>query len=128
MSMADKNGRLTPIVTTKYGEFFALRPNSYRESSFPATIGTHTRIAIDPQGAFAMAFIEKWGMVAALPDGEDSSGRAKLRLATVDETVGRACDMAEKAYAEFERRGWFTLLPSMAELTDAVKDKENGND
>ena len=43
---------------------------------------------------YAGAMIERWGMVAACPDGEDSSGRSKLRLATPEELVDRAYAVA----------------------------------
>ena len=59
----------------------------------------------------AQSFIERWGMLLCDSDGEDSAGRQKLRLMLADEVVARACQMAEIAWQEFERRGWLLTLP-----------------
>jgi len=59
----------------------------------------------------ARAFIERWAMVVAVPDGEDSAGRQKLRMLTTDELVAKACDVAETFSREIERRGWLVELP-----------------
>ena len=60
---------------------------------------------------FATGFIEKFGCVACVPDGEDSSGKQAFRLATPSEMVDRACETAQRLYAEFEFRGWLTEVP-----------------
>lgn len=73
----------------------------------------------------AAMFIERWGMVSGIQDGEDSAGRAKLRLATTDEVVGRACDMAALAMQEFEKRDWLTQAPSIDEAKEMLQDREN---
>ena len=65
--------------------------------------GLHASMAID--------FIVRWGMVAAVPDGEDSAGRSKSRLATPDELINRACEVSEIAVREFEKRDWLLNLP-----------------
>lgn len=59
----------------------------------------------------ALAMMERWGMVAGVPDGEDSAGRQKLRLATSEELVSRACEVADMAYAAFAERGWTLDIP-----------------
>lgn len=63
----------------------------------------------------ATVMAEKWGMVAAMPDGEDTAGRAKLAPASPAQVVERACTTAELLCAEFERRGWLIDLPSPEE-------------
>lgn len=123
-----KTARFTPILKTAHAEFFAVRPSRYGETQFPVGVGHHNTTAFDPRATFATSCIEKWGMVAAMVDGEDSSGRTRARVATPDEIVSRACDIAEKAYAEFERRGWAHAIPPISELIDKMKDTENGND
>ncbi len=65
----------------------------------------------EPEATFAMQMLERWGMVAAMDDGEDSAGRQKIRVATPEELVWRACTVAEVAFAEFDRRGWMLKLP-----------------
>lgn len=64
------------------------------------------------EARMATAFIERWGMVAARPDGEDSAGRQKLSLLTPEELVGRACATAKLACQEFEKRGWMLHVPA----------------
>ena len=53
------------------------------------------RYAVDWATNFAAAFIERWGMVAAMPDGEDAAGRSKLRLMSPQELVDRAYETAD---------------------------------
>lgn len=64
----------------------------------------------------ATILIEKWGLVAGEPGGEDSAGRAKLKLMEPAEIVSRACTTADLAYSEFEKRGWFVETPTLAEI------------
>ena len=70
-----------------------------------ATRGMYTvaRLATDMAARFAL--------VAALPDGEDSAGRQKLRMATPDELASRACGIAHSLWVEFENRGWLFDIP-----------------
>lgn len=70
----------------------------------------------DNEARFAMAFIERWGMVAAMPDGEDSSGRAKVRLATPDELVDRAFKTARIAFVRARIDGLMVQLPDLNEV------------
>jgi hypothetical protein len=44
------------------------------------------------EARLAATLMERWGMVAGEPDGEDSAGRAKLRLSTPQELAQRACE------------------------------------
>jgi len=74
------------------------------------TIHKHT--VLDTRAECAIEMLIKWGMVAEVPDGEDSAGRFKLKLMPVDELVQRACETADKAFREFEKRGWTLEIPS----------------
>lgn len=71
------------------------------------------------EARMAIAFVERWAMVAAEPDGEDSSGRQKLRRMTPDEIVNHACQTATLLWAQFERFGWLTDIPSPEEAKKA---------
>lgn len=75
------------------------------------------------EARFAMACIERWGMVAAEVDGEDSAGRSKLRRLTVEEIVTHACDTAQCAYEEFETRGWILSLPGYEEIREQAEER-----
>lgn len=59
----------------------------------------------------------RWGCVAAEPDGEDSAGRSRMRLATPDEVAARACNTAAALWAEFEARGWIVSIPDPAPVS-----------
>lgn len=56
----------------------------------------------------ALHFVEKWGAISAVPDGEDSSGRQKLRLQTPAELVERATETAALLYSKLRELGWMT--------------------
>lgn len=70
------------------------------------------RTVPEAQAQYAMSLMKHFGIVAGTPDGEDSSGRQKLRLATPKEIVERACTIAELAFQEFENRDWLLDLPA----------------
>lgn len=70
---------------------------------------------------FATGFIEKFGCIACVPDGEDASGRQAFRLATPREMVDRACRTAQLLYEAFEDNGWLTEVPEV--VVDDTKDE-----
>ena len=70
------------------------------------------------QAGLAASFCEKWGLVMGEPDGEDSAGRQRLRLMSVENVVERACAMASLLWEEFERRGWLLEVPIPKEPED----------
>lgn len=59
----------------------------------------------------AASIAERFALVAAMPDGEDSAGRQKLRLPSAEECAARSCDLAESLWSEFVKRDWITSLP-----------------
>src|SRR5687767_8846104 len=63
------------------------------------------------QGELARDLISRFAIIAATPDGEDSSGRQKLRLMTEEECVDRAVHIAALAWEEFRERGWIVDIP-----------------
>ena len=71
----------------------------------------------------AMVLLEKWGPVCAMPDGEDSAGRAKSRAMTPAETVKHAFDIAAEAMRVARERGLMIALPDLNEI-NAEKDAE----
>jgi hypothetical protein len=72
----------------------------------------------DDTANLALLFLEKWGLVAAMPDGEDSAGRSKLRLPTTQELVGRAFDIAQEAMRVTRQRGHMVDLPDLAAVNE----------
>ena len=64
----------------------------------------------------ACALIEKWGMVVCdTSNGEDSAGRARMRLMKPGEVVDRACATADIAIDRMHELGWFTAMPAPKE-------------
>lgn len=72
----------------------------------------------------AAEIAEKISLVAGVPDGDDSSGRQKLRLATPEEVGARACNIALSLWNEFDRRGWISDIAPPRRLTQAEVDAE----
>lgn len=122
------NGKsYTPAASGGGWDVHALRTD-FGTSRKPVEVMIHERKTPDNRARLAMQCIERWAMVAGEVDGEDSAGRSKLRRMTAEELVGHACDAAERAFSEFEKRGWLIEVPSYPDLVDSVKDRENGND
>ena len=85
----------------------------------------HARQYPTDEARFMMAIIERWAMVAATPDGEDSAGRAKLGNLPIEEMVTRAANVAERSFKELESRGWLIQIPSLAQCEEDVKERED---
>jgi hypothetical protein len=85
-----------------------------RYSGLPQMIH-HDSSPPDRVARLAIVMIEKWGITAAKPDGEDSSGRAKLAMLPVDEMVARAFETAELVYKVAAERGHLLQGPTWAE-------------
>ncbi len=81
----------------------------------------------DGRAQLAFAMIQNWGVVAAMPDGEDAIGRAKWALLPVNDLVSRAFASADAAYAEAASRGWLVDIPGPGECDEIAQDLENGN-
>jgi hypothetical protein len=99
----------------------------YREgypNSLPRVLH-HITESPTSEARFAMAILERWAMVSAREDGEDSSGRQKLRLLPVEEVVNRACDIAETAYGVFRARDWMLTVPTIEDINEAVSKRED---
>lgn len=75
------------------------------------------------EAKLAMSCIERWGMVAGMPDGEDSSGRAKLGLMPPDELVERAFDVAHLAFSEMRKRQLVLNVPTLDEADNIVANR-----
>lgn len=128
--MTEKNGsaaRHEPIASAGKTEFIVTRKSRYADGP-PVQVMMHHREMPDERARFALACIERWGMISCQTDGEDTAGRQKVRLMTSDEIVSRACEVSELAFEAFQRRGWLAEIPSYADLVDSVKDHENAND
>ena len=83
--------------------------------------GTKSKIVVQ--------LISRWGMISCIEDGEDSSGRAKVRLATEEELVKRAFKIADLMFNELEMRDWLVQTNTFETMDQAVEniieEKEN---
>jgi len=93
-------------------DFFSELRNPEREEYFG--------IRMNGVGMLAFELVKHFGTVAATTDGEDGASRAKLRLQTPEEVVGRAWDIAEAFYADGAARGHFKPAMTAAELEGEV--------
>lgn len=71
-------------------------------------------LALNHKAEIARSLVERWGTVAATPDGYDRAGRQMLRLQTPQELVDHACATAELLVNEFRRWNWLLVLPAPA--------------
>ncbi len=100
-------------MTTQVGIFDEYGRNSMRK------LVVHDTEHPGMEARLALVLIERWGMVAGEPDGEDSTGRAKLKLSTPEQVIDRACSTAALALEAFRARGWMVDGPDIAELHKA---------
>lgn len=85
-----------------------LEREDYRGGTEPTVA---TKLKADPRGDLVISLVSHWGVIAAIPDGEDSAGRVRLRLQTPEELVSRACAVAEAVFAAMEEREWLVHIP-----------------
>lgn len=95
-------------------EIEIVKPDRYEKHP---SIRKHETELLELEAKVTLEFVTKWGMVAGMPDGEDSSGRAKQRLATPEEVVDRACTVTELLFAEIrKRKDWIVSIPNTEEI------------
>lgn len=73
----------------------------------------------------ATGLVERWGLVAAAPDGVDDSGRQKMRRQTPGELTAEACETAALLWKEFETRGWLVEIPLPVKRVKKEKEEED---
>lgn len=87
-------------------------------------IMVHETEYLDQRARTAVSFVEKWGMALCEFDGEDSAGRQKMKVASCDSVVKRACEMTDLLFYEFRNRGWITDMPTYAEVDEKHENSE----
>lgn len=99
-------------------------PREYDYDTPAPKIEINERERLTLESILAVGFIEKWGMVAGEPDGEDSAGRAKLRLSTPEEVVARAFKMAELTVQTARDKGLVLITPSFVDMDEAAAQRK----
>jgi len=98
----------------------------YKDNEKAEILITKTE-ALTAEASMAMLLIERWGLVAAEIDGEDTSGRQKIRRLVPKELVDQACDTAKIAFESFRERGWVAKLPTLTEAKAIVARDEDAH-
>ena len=78
------------------------------------------------EARFAMELMTRQSIHQIATDGEDTAGRQKVSILGPVGTARRACDIADAAFVEFRAREWLDPVPTLAELADQIKNRENG--
>lgn len=85
-------------------------------------VASHNIEYFDHVARMSSALVEKWGMVAGKPDGEDSAGRAKLAMLEPSEIVERATSTAELLIAKLRSGGHILKAPGIKQILGFVDD------
>lgn len=75
----------------------------------------HERCKLTPQGTLAVEIVRSLSL-AAIPDGETSTGEQKYRPLTPAEIVEKAVAVSGLIYDKVESKGWVLDVPSFEEI------------
>lgn len=106
-------------------EIYPYFPLGYDNGPKAPRIMVHEHERPTAEARFAMELLTRLSINQIDVDGEDSAGRQKARLLTAAECAERACEITQQAFDQFRERGWLEPVPSLAELSDIIKDREN---
>ena len=82
----------------------------------------HNTETLNLQAEFARELILRWGMVAAIQNGEDSAGRHQLKLLTPQEVVDRAMEVTLLTFKAFHDNDMIVKIPTIEEMQE-IADK-----
>ena len=58
-----------------------------------------------------MSLVERWGLVATVPDGEDRSSRHKVKSMPPEQVVDRAMAISNYLVDQMTKQGWLITEP-----------------
>lgn len=108
----------------RYHEVVASR-DRYGTGDPKASVGLTT--VTSPEGQFFLKCIERWALVAAEVDGEDTAGRQRLRRMTPSELIFHAHRCTELAFEQMDRCGWLCPMPDHETIQAAVEENESNS-
>lgn len=76
----------------------------------------HGLVQPNRRAQLAEKLLSHFGVVAAVPDGNDDAGRQQLALMHPLDVVRRACDIADYFYDAIKERDWEIAVPTMLEI------------
>ena len=109
-----------PLAKTEFTEALGVKAR-YADERYML----HNLQQPDLRAQLACQFAERWAMVAAVEDGEDSAGRQKLRRMTPGELADHACECVSALMEQFQVRGWLLHVPSLDSIVSALADLED---
>jgi hypothetical protein len=84
---------------------------------------------LDFTASLAFELVKTFGSVAAVPQGEDSSGRTKYELQTPEELVSRCFKIANEFVSHCEKEGHIReLMPIEERVKTAANFRKMGKD
>ncbi len=98
--------------------------DKWRNHPYHTDVRVNTKKFPMGEAQLAIEIAKHLALVVGKDDGEDSAGRQKIAIMPADEVALRACDIAEKMYAEFDARGWLLDLPAPREVVPEKKADE----
>jgi len=84
-------------------------------------VTTNETELLEVEARMAADMVIKWGMIVAEPDGEDSSGREKTKLMSVENLVERAFRTAKLILETARRENLIHTPPTLKEIADFEK-------
>lgn len=99
----------------------------YLEEYKHAKVLHHNRYELSNRARFACALLEKHATIAGVEDGEDSSGRQKLKLQAPKELVQHCIEVSDEAFKAFEELGWYHEIPPYEEVIDYARESRGDN-
>ena len=85
-------------------EEFRIKKNRFSIETETPHLYMHDTEMLTQKAKITLSMLERWGMVAGYPDGEDSVGRAKLGLQPIESLVERAINTVETAFQKFREK------------------------
>jgi hypothetical protein len=87
----------------------------------------HTKEGLNTEATYAMHLAERFALISAEDDGEDSAGRQKLRLATPEEVVERACNIAGLMFVTFRKLNWVLPIDDYKTIVERIAKQKKEN-
>ncbi len=85
----------------------------------------HNTEILKPRAEFVKELVARWGMVQAVDNGEDSSGRHQLGLMPPADVVNRAMEVSDLMYKALAKNDLMIKLPTLDEMQTIADEMED---
>lgn len=110
------------MADNKLGETDYVDARSFMGYTNKTNVMIHDKRVPDMRAKFAMVLMERWGMVTAAPDGDDTVGRQKFRRLDPYEVAQYACEVSRHAFDRFEQLGWIADIGDFDAASERASD------